>query len=59
MKKQKTHYNATPRDLTPLQNELETLSLQLDQKNDLKERIYKLARDVVTESKRLIFGLHR
>lgn len=58
-KKQKVNYNSTPRDLTPLQKELESLSIQFDKKNDLKEKIYKYARDVVAESKKLIFGLHR
>eukprot|EP01080_Neovahlkampfia_damariscottae_P012563 gene12563-6383_t len=42
-----------------LLNYMKDISKKFDERNDKKERIYKISRDIVIQSKRIIFNLHR
>jgi len=46
-------------DDDPVQNMFGLMSKELDYRNDKRERIVKLSRDITIESKRIIFCLHR
>jgi len=46
-------------DDDPVQNMFGIMSKELDYRNDKRERIVKLSRDITIESKRIIFCLHR